>query len=84
MLMDALPSGELARHHRNSAWRTDRAVDGEVGEVDSLFGHTVNVGRLAESTAVATQVSVAPIIGEDENDIWLVRSVCADLRERDQ
>ena len=75
MLVNALPSRKLAGHHGHTTGRTDRAVDGEVGEINALAGHPIEIWRFAEGAAMNAKVAVPPIIGKDENDVGFGRFV---------
>ena len=51
----------------------DRSPGVVSGEADTFAGETVDVGSLDFLLSVTTEFSVAEVIGEDENDVWLLR-----------
>ena len=71
---------ELARHDRHSAGGAYWAIDGEIREVHALASHFIQMRGLAKSTAMNSQISVTPIIGEDENNVGFRRFICRILR----
>ena len=54
----------------------------EVGEPHPLLGHAVEVRRVHVDGAEAGEVGIAHVIGEDDNDVGLLRSMQG--RERQQ
>ena len=63
------PPSVTAGQQAVSRGRTDRVRRVRVGEAHALFGQPVDVGGLDLRRPIATQVAVAQIVGQDENDI---------------
>ena len=61
--MRVLPGGES-----NAGGGTDRGVDVEVGELDSLGGKPVDVLGI-DGAAEAGKIGVAHVINEDDDDV---------------
>ena len=55
----------------------------EVGEARTFTVQPVNVRRFEDGIAVARQVAVADVVGEDEDDVGVWRSVKIHRRERE-
>ena len=66
---------KMPRHDRRSAGRAYTARHGESVEVGAFACQTINVGRLDVGVPVTAQVTPAPIIGKDEQDIGPFRSL---------
>ena len=64
--------GVAAGQQGGTRGRANRRAHEEAREFAALLGHPVDVGRLDFLRAETTQVPVALIIGEDDNDIGLV------------
>ena len=62
-------SDELARQQSRSGRRTNSPIAVKVGEPHSTRGKTVEVRRSVDGRSVATEVSIAEIIGENEYDV---------------
>ena len=67
------PALEAARmptgHEAHSAGLTGHSRGVEPGEPRAVFGETVDIGRFRIGMAVATEVAVAKVVSEDENDV---------------
>ena len=63
----------FAGQERVARRRADRGHRVRVGEAQPLRGEPVHVGRLDFGRAVATEVAVADVIGQDEHDVGLAR-----------
>ena len=61
--------GVQARHEAASRWSTNRASRIEIREAHSLGRELVDVRRFDSLLAVATEIAVTQIVGEDEDDI---------------
>jgi len=70
---DAHAGGPLPRHQGGAVRRADRRGGVGVGEAHAVAGETVQVGRLVERVAVAAQLRVAQVVGQDEDDVALAR-----------
>ena len=69
MLVNAMPCRELSGHNGRATGRTNRIVDGELLKVDPFLRHPVEIGCLAERTAVYAKIPISPVIGEYENNV---------------
>ena len=69
MLVNTMPRRELSRHHRGSTGRTNGIVDGELLKIDPFLRHPVEVGCLTERAAMYAKIPVAPVIGENEDNV---------------
>ena len=71
----AHPALEAARmstgHETYSAGLTGHSRGVEPGEPRTAFGEAVDIGRFRIGMVVATEVAVAKVISEDENDVGL-------------
>ena len=67
--MDTQPVGITARKQRRAAGRTDRLRYMEIGELAPLARQPVQVWRLEPLRALATQIAIALIVGEDDHHI---------------
>ena len=67
-----MPTG----HEAYSAGLTGHSRGVEPGEPRTVFGETVDMGRFRIGMAVATEVAVAKVISEDENDVGLILARC--------
>lgn len=45
-----------------------------LGELDALGGNLVYMGGLDPFLAVTPELGIPQVIGQDENDVWLVNS----------
>jgi hypothetical protein len=52
--------------------RTDGGIGVEIRESDPLAGKSVEIRSQNIPAPVATKISVAKIVGHDENDVWLL------------
>ncbi len=69
--VNAVPRRKVPRHHGGAAGRTDAARDGELTKLGAVRRELVEVGRLQIRMVVATQITPAPIVREDEDDVRL-------------
>ena len=65
----AAANGQPAGEQRGAAGRADARGDVEIGEAHALAGHAVEVGRADARMAVATQVAVAQVVGQDDDQV---------------
>jgi hypothetical protein len=66
---DAGVAGVEACHQRAAGRGADGAAGVDLGEAGTFGGHAVDVWRLDFLLAVAAEVAVAEIVGEDEDDV---------------
>ena len=76
--VDVVAGREMARHHGRAAGRADAAGHGKAMEIGSLASQPIDVGSLHIGVIVAAQVTPAPIVGKDEEDVWPVGCLRAD------
>ena len=69
--INVVPSREMSRHHGRSTGRADSAGNRESMEVGALFRQPINVRRLHIRMPVTTEVTPAPVIRKDENNVRL-------------
>ena len=76
------PALEAARmptgHEAYSAGLTGHSRGVEPGEPRTTLGEAVDIRRLRIGVTVATEIAVAQVVGENENDVWLVCRLCQD------
>ena len=60
----------MASGHQRGARRCAHAVDVEVRESRATAGHCVEMGSAQDGIAVEAEVSVALIVGHDQDDVW--------------
>jgi hypothetical protein len=58
-----------AGHQGATGGSADGAARVAIGEADALGSETVEVRRLDDFLAIATEVAVTEIVGEDEEDV---------------
>ncbi len=63
--------GIASRHQRGTGRRADARRGVEIGQAQAFGSHPVQVGRLNVTGAIAGEVGVAQIIGEDQDDVGL-------------
>src|SRR4051812_12110646 len=68
-LMHAEPGGEPSGREGHAARRTDRTADIKLIEFGPLTRELVKVWRIDQFVAVAAQISPAPIVGQNEDDV---------------
>jgi hypothetical protein len=66
-----MTGGKLAGHHGGAARGADGMIDGEILEIGALRSHAIEPGSLAEGAAMDAEIAVAPIVGENEDNIGL-------------
>ena len=62
-------TGMEARHENTAGGSANRRSGVAVGEEETLFGHTVDVGCHDVLRAVAAEIGIALVIGHDEDDV---------------
>ena len=65
----------LPGHQRAARWRANGAAGVKAGEAHALGGQLVEIGRLDPGLAVAPQIPIAEVIGEDEDDAGLGKGI---------
>ena len=65
----AAANGQAPGEQRGAAGRADGSGDVEVREAHALAGHAVEVGRADARMTVATQVAVAQIVGQNDDQV---------------
>ena len=60
-----------ARHQGGAGWGANGAAGIKIGEPHAFGGELVEVGRFDSALAVTTQISIAQIVREDQNDVGL-------------
>ena len=73
---DAVARGVLAREQGSARWRTQRIVM-MIVELNALAGQPVEMRRLQPGVAMAAYIAIALIVGDDEDDVWRSRHICA-------
>ena len=71
MAVDVMTSWKVAGHHRSAARRANSRGHSEAVEIGPLFSQTVNVWGFDIGVPVATQITPAPIVGKDKENIGL-------------
>ncbi|OHB72155.1 MAG: hypothetical protein A2V70_20800 [Planctomycetes bacterium RBG_13_63_9] len=66
---DQRVTGVQPRHQAASRGRTDRAAGIAVRKPHTLLGHAIEVRRPDHLLAVAAEVAIAEIVGQDEDDV---------------
>ena len=56
-------------------WRAGGVGDVELRQLQSFRRHAIEARRLVDFVSKGTDVAIAHIVDEDENDVGLVRSV---------
>ena len=69
-------AGVLAGHEAAARRRADGAAGVGLGEAHALGRQAVEVGRLDALLAVAAEVAVAEVVGQDEDDVGLGAGAC--------
>src|SRR6185295_7487718 len=69
-LLDSHPGGVASGHQRGSRWRADRRNGVEAGESETFGGHAIEIRSPERFGAITTKVTVAHIVGIDEDDVW--------------
>ena len=69
VVADAGVAGVLARHQRTTRRRTDAAAGVGLCKRCAGTSQTVDIGRLDVLVAVASQVAIAHIVGQDKDDV---------------
>ena len=72
-----------AGHKPNPTWLTGHSGCIEPGKLCSVFGETVDIGRLRVGVAVTSEVTITEIIGKDENDIRFFLGLSARCRQHE-
>ena len=80
-ILSIAPFGDADRvatgHDRCPTWAAD-GLGVEAGELHSLCGHAIQVGRLDLPRSKAAEIAVPLIIRKDDNEVWLLRKSRAD------
>ena len=74
MAVDVVAGGEVTGHHSCATGRTDTAGNREAMEVRSLPCQPVDVRCFDIRMAVATQVTPAPVVSKDKQNVWFLGS----------
>ena len=70
MPINIVTSGKVPGHYRRAARRTNSTGNCEAMEIGAFLCQPVNVRRLDVRMPVTAQVTPAPIVGEDKENIW--------------
>ena len=73
--------GKLAGHHTRAARATGHTCDIGLGKPGSLFGQLIQCWCLRIRMTIATEITVAQVISENENDVGLLCRVCTHDKE---
>src|SRR5262249_35761562 len=63
------------RHQTGTRWRADGGRRVEVRQLDAILGKLVEIGRAYGRVSKTTQVAIAEIIAEKNDDVGLLRGV---------
>ena len=80
----ARSDGVTARQERRTARGADFGGGVELREAQAFGGHLVEMRRLDGWVAVATQVAVTKVVGQDYDDVWTRRGGQAEGKDRKQ
>ena len=69
MIALGVAEGVLAGDERIAGWRADRGRGVGVGEADAFAGELIDVRRLDLGRAIAAEIAVADVVGQDEDDV---------------
>ena len=69
-------SGIAAREESGSGRTADRCRSVVVREAEAFLGKLINAGGLNFGRTVATEIVVALVVDEDEDDVGLLRGRC--------
>ena len=72
---DGQAGGVPPGHQGDACWGAHGGRGVVAREAESVAGEPVDMGGAIVRPAVAAQVPVAEVVGEDEHDVWAVRSV---------
>lgn len=67
--------GAATGHEADAGGGADGGGGVEIGEANAVFGHGIQVGCFDVRVAVALEVSVAEVVGEDDDDVGLFSRV---------
>ena len=67
--VDGVPSRELSGQDGRPAGGANTAGNRELVELAAFQGKTIDVGRLQIGVPVAAEVTPAPVIGQDEDNV---------------
>ncbi len=76
----AAVAGVQPGHQRAARWRTHRAAGVELSEPHAAGGQAIDVRRFDLLLAIAAQIAVAEIIGQEEHDVRMRRGAGRFLR----
>ena len=68
---DAQACGIFSGENARAGWGADRRGRIGIGEAHAFFGEAIQIGSFVKGAAVASEVSPAEIIDQDENYVWL-------------
>ncbi len=71
MLVHANAFRVATRQQRRAGWRADRTRNVEVGELSPFGCQLINVRRLDRLGSETTEVTIALVIGKDNDEVWL-------------
>ena len=74
VLVNAVPGWVLPRQDGGSAGRTYCRGDCELGELRSLCGQSIQIGRFVVLVPMTAQVAPTPVIGEEKENVRPARS----------
>ena len=69
MAVDAVVGGEASGHDCGAAWGADAGTDVELGEEGAFGGEAIEAGGFDVRVAVAAEITPAPVVSEDEDNI---------------
>jgi len=69
-------AAKAAGQQPGTRWRTDRIADVAPGEAYPVLEDGVNVGRVELLASLYTQVGIAKVIGQNQDDVRLVGRRC--------
>ena len=60
----------MTGHYCSTTWGTNPTRHGESSEVRTFFGKPIDVRGLHIGMTMATEVTPAPVVGKNEDDVW--------------
>ena len=72
--VDVVTGGKVPRQDRGATRRTNPAGDGKAVEVGALLGKSINIRCPNVRMSMASEVTPAPVVGKDENNIGTLAS----------
>jgi len=69
MLVNTVSCWKLPGHHGRTAGRTYRITHRKILKIDPFPGQPIQIRCLKGGTAVTTEITIAPVVRKDENDI---------------